>query len=91
MEQHPSLEVEPQSSGGNFQRIFVAIDNQDEAEKVFDTALQLAQIDRAGLMLFHTILEDVPGVPEISTFASMGGYSWVYTQEMMEVREQLLQ
>jgi nucleotide-binding universal stress UspA family protein len=85
-------ESTPQSLTSNFQKIIVAVDRQSATVRLIEKAMQLAQANGSSLMLFHSILEEIPGIAEISSFAGMGGgYNWTHTEEMLQIKEQNLQ
>lgn len=67
----------PASRGGRkmpFQRIIAAIDESKNNQKVFDTALQLAQANQARVMLVHCISDYPAGEPVVAIPAEIGMY-----------------
>ncbi|MEM6614450.1 MAG: universal stress protein [Cyanobacteria bacterium P01_C01_bin.72] len=57
-------------------KILVAIDNSSRSEKIFDTAVSLAQTTEATLMLLHILSEqdlDYPILPTYAYYAALKG------------------
>ena len=82
---------ERQSSMVGFRKILVAVDYLASTSEVFEQAMQLAQAYGSQLMIFHTIQEETPGIPEIDTFISISPYGGVYFKDMIELKQQLIE
>jgi nucleotide-binding universal stress UspA family protein len=74
----------------DFKKILVAVDYLTSTSELFEKALQLASAYNSRLMVFHCLQEPVSGMPEFLTYAGMGAYSGVYSQEIIELEEQLV-
>ena len=72
-----------------FKRIFVAVDYLNLTIEVFAKAVELAKTYNSKLMIFHCVQGELPGVPVMDTFSSMGVYNDVYYQEMNEFYEKM--
>jgi nucleotide-binding universal stress UspA family protein len=81
---------ESQASSLGFQRILVAVDYAASTPEVFEQALRLAQLYGSRLMVFHCLQGQVPGITETIASVGIGAYSGVYTQEMIELEEQVI-
>jgi nucleotide-binding universal stress UspA family protein len=98
MNNHPShpennIQTNPQSQNpiAGLSKILVAVDYLTSTPKVFEQAMQLAQVCGSRLMVFHCVAGKMPGMSEIATAVSMGAYSGVYSQEIVALEEELLQ
>ncbi|ACK73446.1 UspA domain protein [Gloeothece citriformis PCC 7424] len=80
----------PQPSESDYQKILVAVDYLDSTPKIFRQALNIAKINNAQLMIFHSIQGEMTGIPEMVAYAGMGAYSGIYSQEMVEYEQQLM-
>jgi nucleotide-binding universal stress UspA family protein len=72
-----------------FNKIFVAVDDQDTTDNVFAKALQLAAQFVSRVMVFHCVKGAMLSFREIYTTASIGAYGGVYSKEMLEMEEEL--
>jgi nucleotide-binding universal stress UspA family protein len=79
-----------QSLTVGFKKVFVAVDYLASTPELFEKALQLAKTNNSHLMVFHCLQEPVAGMPEFLAYAGMGAYSGVYSQEIIELEEQLV-
>ena len=84
-------EPEPQSSTVGFRKILVAVDYLASTPELFEKAIQLAQVYGSRLMVFHCVQGQMPGMSEMVAAASMGTYGGIYSREMLELEEQLVQ
>ncbi len=78
----------------SFQKILVAIDDSPLCQSVFTQALELAQVDRAKLMLLHCLNVELIGEPPVSLSIEMGVYpeamdSAYRTQQVLAERRML--
>ncbi|NJL84166.1 MAG: universal stress protein [Chloroflexaceae bacterium] len=72
-----------------FQKILVAIAETAEVADVFEQALQLTDAFGGTLLIFHCLQQTPLDLHESSTFAGLGGYSSIYTADMLELEQQL--
>lgn len=72
-----------------YQRILVAVDYLNLTIEVFAKALRLAKANGGNLMIFHCVQGELPGVPVMDSFSTMGVYNDVYYQEMNEFYEKM--
>jgi nucleotide-binding universal stress UspA family protein len=87
--------LSPQNPSGQclvnyFKKILVAVDYLTSTSELFEVALQLAKACNSHLMLFHCLQEPISGMPEFLAHAGMGAYSGVYSQEIIELEEQVV-
>ncbi len=75
----------------SYQKILVAVDYLDSTREVFEHALALAKNYHSELMVFHCVQGQMPGMPEFIAYAGMGGYSGLYSQDMIDIEGQLIQ
>jgi nucleotide-binding universal stress UspA family protein len=73
-----------------FKKILVAVDYLTSTSELFEISLQLAKVCNSHLMLFHCVQEPISGMPEFLAHAGMGAYSGVYSQEILELEEQVV-
>ncbi|MCU0537663.1 MAG: universal stress protein [Hydrococcus sp. Prado102] len=73
-----------------FKKILVAVDYLTSTSELFEAALQLAKDCNSHLVLFHCLQEPISGMPEFLAHAGMGAYSGVYSQEIIELEEQVV-
>jgi nucleotide-binding universal stress UspA family protein len=83
-------ETGDKSTKVGFRKILVAVDYLTSETKLFEEALQIAQINCSRVMVFHCLKEPVSGMPEFLAYAGMGAYSGIYKQEIIELEEQLV-
>ncbi len=72
-----------------YQRILVAVDYLNLTIEVFAQALKLAKANNSNLMIFHCVQGELPGVPVMDSFSTMGIYNDIYYQEMNEFYEKM--
>ena len=82
---------EQQSSTIGFKKILVAVDYLASTPKIFQQAMDMAKKYESRLMIFHCVQGQMPGMPEVVTASSMGAYGGIYSQNMLELEEQLVQ
>ncbi|MDJ0731151.1 MAG: universal stress protein [Crocosphaera sp.] len=75
----------------NYQKILVGIDERDSSKEVYDTALQLAKMQGSQLMILTVIHENPKGTMDLPIYSEITGYGAIYTQEMVELEEKLIQ
>lgn len=75
----------------NFEKILVAVDYLDSTPAIFSQALILARKFNSHLMIFHCLKGQMQGMSDILQATTMGTYSGVHSQQMLELEEQLLQ
>lgn len=83
-------ESDGQSLTVGFDRIFVAVDYLASTQELFERSLQLAKANQSRLMIFHCLQKPVSGMPEFLAYAGMGAYSGVYSQEIIQLEEQVV-
>jgi nucleotide-binding universal stress UspA family protein len=74
---------------GDYKKILVGMDYLDSTSEVFDKALELAKHYHSSLMVFHCVQGEMPGVPVLDSFGSMGVYSEIYYQQMSEYYQKM--
>ncbi len=74
-----------------YQKILVAIDQGNAGQEVFDTALHLAKANDSQLMVVTVIQDNLTGTMDVPIYSEMTGYGGIYTQEMVELEEKLIQ
>ncbi|MGK7918278.1 MAG: universal stress protein [Prochloraceae cyanobacterium] len=79
-----------ETSTVGFKQIIVAVDYQATTEKVFETAMKLAQTFGSRLMVFHCLKEEIAGMPEMVAFTGMGPYGGSYSRETIELKQKLV-
>lgn len=79
------------ASTTTYKKIFVAVDYLASTPEIFTHALNIARASQGELMIFHCVQGDIPGMPEMVAYAGMGAYSGIYSQEMLDYEEHLLQ
>jgi nucleotide-binding universal stress UspA family protein len=81
-----------QESGGadRFKKILVAVDYSPATPEIFNRALELAQTYGSRLLVFHCLQRQFSSIPDAMAYAGIGGYSGVYSQEIIELEEQLI-
>ncbi|MEM1370156.1 MAG: universal stress protein [Cyanobacteria bacterium P01_H01_bin.15] len=72
---------------GVYQKLLVALDDGETNERVFQKSLALAQQFEAKLMLVHCVQPSL-GLSESRTFATLGGYSALYSCDMLQLEQQ---
>jgi nucleotide-binding universal stress UspA family protein len=82
-------ETQPSTDSGKFGKILVAVDYLDSTPEIFQKALNLAHQNSSELMIFHCILGQVMGMPEIATATTIGVYGGLYSKDMLQLSEQL--
>lgn len=71
-------------------KILVAVDYLTGDPQVFERALKLAKAERGCLMIFHCLQRQIQGTPDFLSYAGIGMYSGVYSQQILELEEQLV-
>jgi nucleotide-binding universal stress UspA family protein len=82
-------EIQQSTNSGNFPKILVAVDYLDSTAEIFQKALNLAQQNNSELMIFHCVVGQMLGMPEIATATSIGVYGGIYSKDMLQLSEQL--
>lgn len=82
---------EPQAVRGNYPKILVAVDYLGATPEVFEEALHLAKANQSQLMIFYCVQGRLPGVNDLPIYAGMAGYAGIYSQEMVQLEEKLIQ
>ena len=80
----------PQTTTSDFRKILVAVDYLAATPKVFEQAIDIASKYNSQLMIFHCVQGEMPGVSEVATATSIGTYGWVYSQNMLELSQELV-
>lgn len=74
-----------------YQKILVAVDYLESTPEIFNQALELAKANHGELMIFHCVQGVMPGMPEMIAYTGTGTYSGIYSQEMLDYEQNLLQ
>lgn len=74
-----------------YSKILVAVDYFDYNSEVFESSLQLAQANDSQLMIFSAIQEPASNKVDLPIYSEMAGYGAIYSQEMLELEEKLIQ
>lgn len=74
-----------------YQKILVAVDAIETDTEVFETSLQLAKANQSQLMIFSAIQEPTSKTMDLPIYSEMAGYGAIYSQEMIELEEKLIQ
>ncbi|HAC65129.1 MAG TPA: universal stress protein [Cyanothece sp. UBA12306] len=80
---------QPETLG--YKKILVAVDYLAESSKVFQEALYWAKMNQSKLMIFYCIQGRIPGGLDLPIYAGMIGYGGIYSQEMVELEEKLVE
>ncbi|MDJ0658537.1 MAG: universal stress protein [Crocosphaera sp.] len=86
-----SVAVETNPVTPTYEKILVGIEEGDSSKEVFDTALELAKAQGSQLMILTVIQENLRGNLDLPIYSEMTGYGSIYTQEMVELEEKLIQ
>jgi nucleotide-binding universal stress UspA family protein len=82
-------EIPTESSTQGYQRILVAVDYLDSNPQIFQQALDMAKLGGGQLMVFHCMQGEIPN--NIDHPIYLGPYAGVYSTEMLEMEEKLVQ
>jgi nucleotide-binding universal stress UspA family protein len=74
-----------------YQKILVAIEEGNISKEVFETGLSLGKANDSQLMILTVIQEHLTGTMDLPIYSEMTGYGGIYTQEMVELEEKLIQ
>jgi nucleotide-binding universal stress UspA family protein len=74
-----------------YKKILVAVDEGTINQEVFGTALQLAKTYQSQLMICTVIQENISQNLDLPIYSEMTGYGAIYTQEMVDLEEKLIQ
>ncbi|WP_013324904.1 universal stress protein [Gloeothece verrucosa] len=83
------ITASPQPSKSGYKKILVAVDYLDSTPDIFNQALNLAELNRAELMIFHSVQSEISNRPEIGLYPGMAVYGGFYS--MVEYEEKLIQ
>ncbi|MEA5509519.1 universal stress protein [Crocosphaera sp. UHCC 0190] len=83
--------TQPNVAGSIYQKILVAVDHLAGNTEVFGTALNFAKAQGSELMIFTAIPEQTPGTMDLPIYSEMAGYGAIYSQEMVDLEEKLIQ
>jgi nucleotide-binding universal stress UspA family protein len=83
--------AQQQISKPRFEKVLVAVDYDASTPEIFEKALELAKGYGSHLLVFHCLQGKMSGMPEAIAYGGVGGYSGIYSQEFIELEEQLLQ
>ncbi|MDJ0845435.1 universal stress protein [Crocosphaera sp.] len=86
-----SVAVETQAVAPIYQKILVGIVEGDSSQEVFGTALELAKAQSSELMIVTVIQENLRRNLDLPIYSEITGYGSIYTQEMVELEEKLIQ
>jgi nucleotide-binding universal stress UspA family protein len=86
-QQHP----QPDVMSSPYHRILVAVDYLDGSPEVLEEALKLGKIHGSQLKIFYCVQGRIHGFNDLPLYAGMAGYGSIYTQEMVELEEKLIQ
>lgn len=75
---------------GRFEKILVAVDYSPATPEIFTKALELGKACGSSLLVFHCLQRQFSTMPEAIAYAGISGYSGVYSQEIIELEEQLI-
>ena len=81
----------PHNPTVGFQRILVTVDYSNATPEVFQQACDLAYKDGSKLMIFHSVPGHLPGIQDLITASSISAYGGVYSQDILQLEEQLVQ
>jgi nucleotide-binding universal stress UspA family protein len=79
-----------QPSAG-YKKILLSVDYLANTAEIFEQGLTLAKTYGGQIMVFHCIPRHLAATPEVIAYAGMGAYSGVYSQEVVELEEQLIE
>lgn len=79
----------PQEIG--YKKILVGVDYQNSTREIFGVAMNLATVYKSKLKVFHSVQGELPGVPIIDGFSTMGVYGSLYNEEVDEFYEEAYQ
>ena len=85
------MDPQEKSQAGRFKKILVAIDYSAAMPAIFNQALQLAKLYHSRLLVFHCLQRQFSPLPDAITYAGIGSYSGIYSQETIQLEEQLLE
>ena len=80
-----------ESQADRFEKILVAVDYSPATPKIFTKALEIAKAYNSRLLVFHCLQRQFSPLPDAIVYAGIGGYSGVYSEETVELEEQLLE
>ncbi len=75
----------------NYQKILVAVDYLADTPEIFEESLHLAKVNQSQLMIFYCVQGRFPGINNLPIYAGMAGYAGIYSQEMVQLEEKLIQ
>ncbi len=86
-----SAALETNTVAPKYQKILVGIEEGDSSKEVFNTALDLAKTQSSQLMIVTVLQENLKGTLDLPIYSEITGYGSIYTQEMVELEEKLIQ
>ncbi len=86
-----SVAVETKTVAPTYQKILVGIEEGDSSKEVLDTALHLAKAQDSQLMIVTVIQDNLNRSLDLPIYSEITGYGSIYTQEMVELEEKLIQ
>lgn len=87
----PEPGPEPQAGTLGYNKIVVAIDYLADNSRVLDEAIYLAKVNPSELMIYYCVQGRIPGGIDLPIYAGMISYGGIYSQEMVELEEKLVE
>jgi nucleotide-binding universal stress UspA family protein len=84
------MNAQEKDGAGRFEKILVAVDYSSATPEIFTKALELAKAYGSSLLVFHCLQRQFSTMPDASAYAGIGGYRGVYSEEVVELEEQLI-
>lgn len=84
------MSVQDKGAADRLEKILVAVDYSPATPEIFNRALELAKAYGSRLLVFHCLQRQFSTMPDAIAYAGIGGYSGVYSQEIIELEEQLI-